>query len=107
MIAAAGTPASWSLASRSANATGDGRVAAGGAAEVAAGGRFGRPLPSDTEGDVGAWLGSQFAGLRRRRCDSTHRGHGPEYPSVGSAAPGAGTSGIFFSVTTFMTLFLF
>jgi hypothetical protein len=34
-------------------------------------------------------------------------GTGPEYPSVGSAAPGAGTSGIFFSVTTFMTLFLF
>jgi hypothetical protein len=34
-------------------------------------------------------------------------GTGSEYPSVGSAAPGAGTSGIFFSVTTFMTLFLF
>jgi hypothetical protein len=33
-------------------------------------------------------------------------GTGREYPSVGSAAPGAGTSGIFFSVTTFMTLFL-
>jgi hypothetical protein len=30
--------------------------------------------------------------------------HGPEYPSVGSAAPGAGTSGMFFNVTTFMTL---
>src|SRR4051794_1465195 len=29
---------------------------------------------------------------------------GPEYPSVGSAAPGAGTSGISFSVTTFITL---
>jgi hypothetical protein len=29
---------------------------------------------------------------------------GPEYPSVGSAAPGAGTSGMFFNVTTFMTL---
>src|SRR5258708_7122068 len=29
---------------------------------------------------------------------------GPEYPSVGSAAPGAGTSGIFFNVTTFMRL---
>src|ERR1700737_4701711 len=29
---------------------------------------------------------------------------GPEYPSVGSAAPGAGTSGISFNVTTFMTL---
>jgi hypothetical protein len=29
---------------------------------------------------------------------------GPEYPSVGSAAPGAGTSGMFFSVTTFMAL---
>jgi hypothetical protein len=34
-------------------------------------------------------------------------GTGPEYPSVGSAAPGAGTSGIFFSVRTFMALFLF
>jgi len=33
-------------------------------------------------------------------------GTGREYPSVGSAAPGEGTSGIFFSVTTFMTLFL-
>src|SRR5689334_14461664 len=29
---------------------------------------------------------------------------GPEYPSVGSAAPGTGTSGISFNVTTFMTL---
>jgi hypothetical protein len=34
-------------------------------------------------------------------------GTDPEYPSVGSAAPGAGTSGIFFSATIFMTLFLF
>ena len=51
---AAGMPASCSLASRSANATGDGRGAAGGAAEVAAGARFGRLLPSGTEGDVGA-----------------------------------------------------
>src|ERR1700760_4252775 len=31
---------------------------------------------------------------------------GPEYPSVGSAAPGAGASGMFFNVTTFMTLSL-
>src|SRR6185312_1239453 len=31
---------------------------------------------------------------------------GPEYPSVGSAAPGAGTSGMFCNVTTFMTVSL-
>jgi hypothetical protein len=56
----------------------------------------------------------------RNRADSGHSqdcdgaaaiqpiaGTGPEYPSVGSAAPGAGTPRIFFSVTTFMTLFLF
>ena len=53
MIGAAEMPASWSLASRSANATGDGRGAAG-TAGVAAGARFGRLLPSGTGEDVGA-----------------------------------------------------
>ena len=52
-------PASWSLASRSASATGDGRSAAGGAAGIATGARFGWLLPSGTEEFVGAWLGSR------------------------------------------------
>ena len=49
-----------------------------------------------------------FARLRRSRCDSTDRWHGPGI-SVRrfGVAPGAGTSEIFFGVTTFMTLFLF
>src|SRR4029077_10582531 len=49
-----------------ASATGDGRGAAGGAAGVATGARFGRLLPSGTEEDVGAWLCSHFSSKARR-----------------------------------------